>query len=125
MAKLSSGNTRAVSPVPRAMGIGHAASENPRISRRWQAIAWSLSLAFALIAPWPCFGQTFTEATNLVGLWAGPLECGDFDNDGRLDLMGSGYDVSGTNGWVGRTQIYRSVGNCAFALLGETGLPAG
>ncbi len=117
----------ALPPVSPVRFVGGTAWATAAVSpTRRQRVAWAalVGLLLALAAPTVCPGQTFTLATNFTGLW-GELVCGDFDNDGRLDLIASGIDASGSNGWVGRVQIYRNLGNCMFAELAAPGMPAG
>src|SRR5881396_596841 len=61
----------------------------------------------------------FTDmATNLLGLSDGWLAWGDFNNDGRLDLIASGQDPS----YAIHTLVYSNAGNGTF-VLAPTSLP--
>jgi len=57
-------------------------------------------------------------ATNLLGLSDGWLAWGDFNNDGRLDLIASGQDPS----YAIHTLVYSNAGNGTF-VLPPTSLP--
>ncbi len=51
--------------------------------------------------------DTFVEINhNLIGLYAGSVQWGDYDNDGDLDLL-----LTGANGYSEFTRIYRNEGN--------------
>ncbi|HKS37474.1 MAG TPA: FG-GAP-like repeat-containing protein, partial [Verrucomicrobiae bacterium] len=80
-------------------------------------------LVFITVSPFTGFGQPFLEVTNFPGLFAGPLDWGDFDNDGRLDLFAAGWHVVSDGGWVPQTRVYRNLGGGNFAELSGTGLP--
>ena len=63
---------------------------------------------------------TFTDVgTNLLGLSQGAIAWGDFNNDGRLDLIAAGAD----GGWSTHTLLYSNAGNDTFVLVTNT-LPA-
>jgi uncharacterized repeat protein (TIGR01451 family) len=63
----------------------------------------------------------FTELTSasLPGIQDGSGAWGDIDNDGRLDILISGY-----TGITRTTHVYRNAGGGVFQDLGSSGLPA-
>jgi PKD repeat protein/predicted nucleotidyltransferase len=76
--------------------------------------------------------NTFTEisGTNLPGVWDGSLTCGDYDNDGYLDLLITGdagpSGSSGSSGYYSGTnsisKIYHNNGDFSFSELTGVGL---
>jgi hypothetical protein len=68
---------------------------------------------------WRNTGNGFTNINaNLPGVFAGTAVWGDYDNDGRLDILLSGSDNTGTNLI---TQVWRNTGN-GFSNI-NAGLP--
>ncbi len=63
------------------------------------------SLALALLHGGYAQAATFTDVrTNLFGLTEGRMAWGDFNNDGRLDLIAAGTDAD----WNNHTLLYSS-----------------
>jgi hypothetical protein len=64
---------------------------------------------------------TFTNLNvGLPGHWLGSTAWGDYDNDGRLDLLLSGRDEAG----YASCQLWHNLGGGAFTKLTATGLPS-
>src|SRR5262249_1270819 len=64
-------------------------------------------------------GGQFELFQNLGGLY-GPASWGDFDNDGRLDIISTGDDFSG----VSRAKVFRNVGGSFQPVLTYSNLSA-
>lgn len=66
-----------------------------RTNQRWaQNVQFTSGVVFVLLATMPvCSAQTFTEQTNIVltGVSRSSVEWGDYDNDGDLDILLTGY----------------------------------
>ncbi len=63
--------------------------------------------------------EMFTETfNNFVGAWLGDMEWGDYDNDGDLDILLSGYTLSTER----VTKLYKNNGNGIFDEVLLTGL---
>ncbi len=75
-------------------------------------------ILFALILQGSIKAQTFTEQTgiSLTGARCGDVAWGDYDNDGDLDILLTGY-----NGTTAISKIYQNNGNNTFAE--QTGIP--
>jgi len=58
--------------------------------------------------------ETFTEVTesNFVGVTFSGIKWGDFDNDGLIDLIATGYDIENKN-----SIIYKNIGNNNFIIV--------
>jgi hypothetical protein len=61
---------------------------------------------------------SFTQVASLIGVYSCSLAIGDFDNDGRPDILLSGYNGSFV------TRVFRNLGNFSFSDIGAavTGL---
>jgi uncharacterized repeat protein (TIGR01451 family) len=66
-------------------------------------------------------GSAFVDSgvVNLIGVENGSVDWGDFDNDGDLDILLTGYNS--TEGRV--TRIYRNNGNGSFTLVNLYNVP--
>ncbi|HAQ62392.1 TPA: VCBS repeat-containing protein, partial [Candidatus Delongbacteria bacterium] len=59
-------------------------------------------------------GGTFTDINaGLIGVQQGTSAWGDYDNDGDLDVIVTGYDYTGGD-WINYGKIYRNEGNGIF-----------
>jgi uncharacterized repeat protein (TIGR01451 family) len=67
-----------------------------------------------------CIGRLFDIGAGLTGVQNSTAAWGDYDKDGKLDLVISGVDSSGSNSV---TQLYRNT-DSGFSLVGGSGLPA-
>ncbi len=79
----------------------------------WRAVVIFAFAASTLVA------QPFTQvSTNLPGLWWGHLTWGDYDNDGRPDLQGSGLAANASSHSI----LYHNEGSGVFTEI-ETNFP--
>jgi hypothetical protein len=61
-----------------------------------------------------CFGVDFDYVpTTMAGVWNGCSEWGDYDNDGDLDLLVTGYGLASPGG-SGEIYVYSNDGNDTF-----------
>ncbi len=62
----------------------------------------------------------FTKAATLTGLSNGNIQFGDYDNDGKLDIIQTGWSASKV---TGVTTIYHNVGNNVFTPVKTSQIP--
>lgn len=77
-------------------------------------------ILISLLCLFEISGQTFTDVTpeNLSGLDQGSIEVGDFNNDGKLDLLNTGA-LNAIGSTKGASNILTNEGDFSFALLDD------
>src|SRR5262245_12241298 len=72
-----------------------------------------LRLAIGLLAVATCLvrAQTFTDiGAGLPGVSDSPVPLGDYDNDGRLDILLTGFSTNASGNTVEISQVWRNTG---------------
>lgn len=64
----------------------------------------------------------FTRVATLDGRSNGTIEFGDYDNDGKMDILQTGWKEDGVNPSGGKTTLYHNDGNNAFSIVNSVSL---